>query len=237
VIDDVIGELSASGYSGTNSNGGVYVIRSTFRNNRVGVALATYSDGLQRDTTIAGNIVTGSGDLAAPTVFEGTVDAGTGVGILMPGGTENLILRNRIDTSRTVGVGIAPNPADDALPMARGNEVRENVITGSGIADLGVLLADPGDGNCFEGNTFTTSGPADIEAAKPCDGEPTADPAVGALDLAQFLVDQPGQDDWMGTPKVPAQPNMPDATTAPAAPAVDVFDPPDLDAIELPDTP
>ena len=38
-------------------------------------------------------------------------------------------------------------------------------------------------GNCFAGNTFTTSAPTDLETLAPCDGEGAGDWTAGALDL------------------------------------------------------
>ena len=57
--------------------------------------------------------------------------------------------------------------------------------------DLSII--DPtGLGNCFAGNTFTTSAPADIEALLPCEGEGIGgDYLATDLDVASWLADAP----------------------------------------------
>ena len=68
-----------------------------------------------------------------------------------------------------------------------GNRVIGNVVSGSGFGDLGAgsVGADLATlGNCFSGNTFATTAPADLEALAPCAGEPTAsDWTRSTLDL------------------------------------------------------
>ena len=66
------------------------------------------------------------------------------------------------------------------------NTVTDNVVEDSRIADIAVgsVSSDPATlGNCFAGNTFTTSAPADLETLAPCDGEGAGDWTAGALDL------------------------------------------------------
>ncbi len=121
------------------------------------------------------------------------------------------------------------------------NRIVGNDVSGSGLADLAVGSLQPdvaGLGNCFTGNTFTTSAPLELEALAPCDGDPSAsDWTAGALDLAALV----------GTPRPPSvdyetasipdpgeQPNMPDAATAPARPATNVPYDVDVDAITVP---
>lgn len=125
-----------------------------------------------------------------------------------------------------------------------GNVVRGNVVSNSGLADLGVGTVDAevsSLGNCFEGNTFTTTAPIDLEKLAPCDGEPSAtDWANGAFDLLTLLAsDKPPSVNYDSapTPEPPLQENMPDAATAPARPATDVPMAIDLDAITVPERP
>ena len=65
------------------------------------------------------------------------------------------------------------------------NVVADNVVEDSRIADLAVgSIGDPATlGNCFSGNTYTTSAPTDLEALAPCDGDGQGDWSAGALDL------------------------------------------------------
>lgn len=124
------------------------------------------------------------------------------------------------------------------------NSIRDNVVSGSGLADLalGSLQPDLASlGNCFSGNTFETTSPAQLEALAPCDGEPTAtDWAARALDLGALIAaERPPSVDYetAPTPEPPDQPNMPDAATAPAQPATNVPYEVDVDAIEVPERP
>ena len=96
------------------------------------------------------------------------------------------------------------------------------------VADLAVGTVDlPGSGetteslgNCFSGNTFTTSAPALLEALAPVQRR-----AHGhRLERIAARPDQPpgrhssgtAQNSYKTTPEPPAQESMPDATTAPA---------------------
>jgi plastocyanin len=117
------------------------------------------------------------------------------------------------------------------------NEVRGNVVRGSGMADLafGALDATDGLGNCFSDNDFATSAPLTIEALAPCEGTPTAtDWTAGALDLAALIAaERPPPGDYRVQPIPPAQPGMDDPEGAPFAPFTGP-DPIDVDAIAVP---
>lgn len=128
------------------------------------------------------------------------------------------------------------------------NRVVENVVEGSGAADLAVGTVDLlGTGettdmlrNCFSDNTFTTSAPAQIETLAPCEGTGSGDWNAGALDLIGLLgqpAEAPPKDTYKTTPVPEPQPNMPDARTAPARPATDVPSRIDLASIQVPDKP
>src|SRR3546814_17766569 len=57
------------------------------------------------------------------------------------------------------------------------NSIVGNEVSESGVADLGFgsLQTDLASlGNCFGGNTFTTTAPTDLEGLAPCEGEPPA---------------------------------------------------------------
>ena len=136
----------------------------------------------------------------------------------------------------------------DALAVvlwdAMQNSVQGNDVSGSGIADLAVGSLQPdlaGLGNCFGGNTFSTTAPADLEELAPCTGEPTSDAwDVGVLNLAELVTsERPPSVDYetAPTPEPEDQPNMPDAETAPARPATDAPFDVDLDAIVVPTRP
>ncbi len=79
---------------------------------------------------------------------------------------------------------VGPTPDPSTLPAtllwpAEDNVIRGNVVSDSRMADLATAdagtSATPDGGNCFEGNTFETSAPTDIETKAPCVGEAGGD--------------------------------------------------------------
>jgi len=122
---------------------------------------------------------------------------------------------------------------------ATGNTVKGNVVSGSGLADLAFGSLTGGDStldNCFEGNTFATSAPADIETVMACTNPSGS--FTGTLDLAALIAsERPPSGDYKTQPVPPDQPNMPDAATAPGMPAVNVPEKVDVDAVPVPAQP
>ena len=128
---------------------------------------------------------------------------------------------------------------------AQENVVTDNVVSDSGAGDLavagvGVLSQDLR--NCWSGNTFTTSAPADIETLAPCDGTGSGDWSVDALNVLSWLDEagsRPPSVDWRTAilPDPPTLENMPDAETAPARPATNIVVDIDVAAITVPDAP
>jgi hypothetical protein len=137
------------------------------------------------------------------------------------------------------------DPADIPNPLlwnSRDNRVVGNVVEGSGQADIGVRAVDVDTstlGNCFSGNTFGTTAPADLERLAPCDGEGSGgDWNAGALDVLSWLDDvAPPSGDYKAAPVPEPQETMPDAETAPADPATGRPPSVDVAAIEVPDRP
>ncbi len=145
--------------------------------------------------------------------------------------------------------------------MSGGNVVTDNIIEGSGYAD--VVLAGPAlPGNCFAGNEPSRTVPAALESVAGCGPEAIAgahagpsDPDRGALRLpsrfhlaptlsfvglvAESEFGLQPVNDHRDTPHPPDHPTMPDPQAAPVVPAVDVFASYglDVDAIEVPDAP
>jgi hypothetical protein len=124
------------------------------------------------------------------------------------------------------------------------NQIRDNVVSGSGLADIALGSLQPdlaGLGNCLADNTMGTTAPEQLDALAPCDGEPTSTAwDQGVLDLAALIAtERPPSVDYEVAPTPPPapQPNMPDAATAPPRPATDVPFAIDLDAIEVPERP
>ena len=230
VIQRVISERNAIGYYGTNASGGVFLVESVFRRNRLGITpnsqeVETLSP--QVETVVAGNHVVDNDDPDTPEVPRGFFAGGIVVG----GGTKDIILRNRGEGHDGYGIGlVALNPFEP-----RDNRVEGNVLGGNALDLYYGASESPGDagGNCFTGNRFSSSSPPDIEAALPCDG------AAGVpvpLPVPALPVAPPGVDYRTMTPPGP-QPSMPDAATAPAdtLPEVPAF--PDLDTITVPAAP
>ncbi len=129
----------------------------------------------------------------------------------------------------------------------RQNKVIDNAVSGSGVADLGVGTIDVFNegvttetlGNCFSGNTFGTSAPADIESVAPCSGTGNGQWGNGALDLIGVFLNIPAappKNTWKSTPVPPAQTTMPGSVTAKPA-RFTTPQKPDLDAIQVPPAP
>ena len=141
-------------------------------------------------------------------------------------------------------------PPADEIPEslfweAYDNVVTENVVSGSGQGDLAVFgLGTPTEDlrNCFAGNTYETTAPADLETLAPCEGEGSGDWTIDPLNAPQWLLDidtAPPSVDYeiAALPDPPELPNMPDAATAPAAPATDIVVDVDVTAIAVPPMP
>jgi len=238
VIDNVISEHNALGYSGTNASNNIVIMNSIFRHNRLGVVPNTLdSEELapQGNITVVGNLVTDNGNEDTPR-RSADWDIGFGVGIVAAGGNDNLIVRNRVENNSYAGIALSIF-FDQNLWEAHDNTVIENVVSGSEF-DLAYVSIVEGDGtygskgNCFSDNTFTTSAPADIETFMPCDGEvtnttDTAFPNPGPGGDGYGVVDH----DTMPVPD--EQPSMPDADIAEGVPA---GPPPsiDIDSIGVP---
>ena len=229
VIRDSVAEYNAIGYYGTNASGDVYVVDSVFRHNRLG--MAPNSQDMERlapqvETVLAGNLVHDNDDPAAPAITSGF----SGGGIAIGGGTQNLVLRNRVVGHDVYGIGLVRLNEFDPI----GNRVEGNVLTGNGVD----LYYESGRGdvatydNCFVDNTFESSVPTAIEATLPCDG------AAGTFDATDIDVPDPAPDvDHRSIPLPPAQPSMPgDAAAAPVAPATSP-ELPDLATITVPEAP
>ncbi len=228
VIDHVTSENNELGYSGTNAGGNLFIVSSTWRHNRAGIvpnSLDSEANPPQREATLAGNLVADNDNGDAPKSKEDAFDTVFGSGIVIVGGVGDVVTKNRVVGQQSVGIGIAPNPGiEKNVWPSRGNRVVGNVIERSGLDDLGIIVPVSDDGNCFSGNVFRTTAPADLEQLKPCQGVGVGDPAAGALDLARFLgATHPPGKPYRRTPRPPRQPTMAHAKTAPPRPATEVF--------------
>lgn len=233
VIRRVKSAYSGLGYSGTNAGGDLVLTDSEWFDNFGGGitpnTLDSEENPPQVDIVITNNYVHGNQNLDAP--YKDPAFASVyGVGIADMGGDKNVIENNRVEDHEYFGILVQPIPgigsSEEPIPINptgnvyRGydNHVRNNTVSGSGLADL-ALGAPAGTGNCFAGNTFTTSLPPAIQTAYPCSGPSLGqagggDPAVTSVIAANFIAAASGErppGDWKTQPVPPPQPNMKDA--------------------------
>jgi hypothetical protein len=237
VVTDVVSENNGLGYSGTNAGGDLYLVNSVWRNNRAGIVPNSGDYELyppERETTIVGNLVHDNSNPDTPAID--SARQATGNGILVFGGIDNVIERNRVQDHDVAGIALVTAFDVGTWPVT-GNVVRDNVVEGSGLADL-AAWDEPDSGNCFAGNEHETTAPVEIETLLPCEGEGSGDRTDGALDLAVLaeIDTKPESADYQDMPEPEDQETMPDAESAewePAGPPPEV----DLDAIEVPEAP
>lgn len=244
VITDSIGEHSGLGYSGTNASTNLYIVNSIFAYNGTGIAPNSLTTELLppvENVILAGNIIHDNGYDEFP--HKGAQWAGQGMGVALAGAESSLITKNLVFNHPGVGIHVLPN-IDDNVYMSADNIVSDNVVMGSGLADL-ALSGMSRSGNCFEGNEVTSTLPAALELRQPCEG--LRFPSlwqIAALgeQLGRIVEYEQGLDDEVFYGDVahpPAQPQMPGGQDAPVVPAVNVFASaePDLTSIQVPDMP
>ena len=226
VVRRVVAHQNAIGYYGTNASGDVWVIESTFSNNRLGIAPNSQKMeklSPQFGATIAGNLVTNNDDPAAPAIPDGFFGGGIAIG----GGLSNAVVRNRVERHDFAGISLTAT--NGFLP--KGNRIEENVLSDN----LVDLLWEPqgatsADANCFVGNTFTSSRPEGIEVRMPCVG--TSDVTSEDVRFQRAPV-APDQVDYRSiTPPGPL-PSMPQTLVERPA-TTPTFVRPDLAAIMVP---
>lgn len=225
VVTDSIGEFNSVGYLGTNASGNVIVTRSTWARNRVG--MMSNSQNMERlapqvGAVFIGNVVVDNAETNTPAQASGAF----GVGIVIGGGTENLISNNLVRGHPVAGVTLTD--LDGFRPS--GNQVKGNQFSENGL-DAAVYLSAAGEakGNCFAGNTFGGATlPESVETVLACGGNGA--PVVGAPRVPA----SPPSLDYRSVPPPGPQAQMPDAATAKAQPALP--DPPavDLTAVAVP---
>ena len=168
VVRDVLAEHNAVGFSGTNAGGDLAIVNSEWRDNLAGIVpntLDSEADPPQRATLIAGNFVHDNNSTTADT--DALAYPALGIGILVTGGVENLVTGNLVEDHERYGIALMPN-LDRSVWITRGNEVRDNVVRASGLADL-ALGAPAAGGDCFAGNEAGRTAPPAIELLRGCD--------------------------------------------------------------------
>ena len=244
VIRRVVAERNGLGYSGTNASGNLHIVESTWRHNVAGVVPNTLDSELlppAEDVDVVGNLVYDNGVHDVPTLQIEWPSFGAGV--IAAGTNDVRIERNRIAANALHGVLVTPNLSQH-LWIASSNEVRDNVISGSGRGDL-VLSGPAGAGNCFSGNTAGRTVPVGLQALQSCDGPRMPwrwDLSTVANNLGYVAEAARGispDNAPRDQPAPPPQPQLPGGAGAPVVPAVDVYRQvaPDLAAIPVPDAP
>ncbi|RKT54221.1 right-handed parallel beta-helix repeat-containing protein [Saccharothrix australiensis] len=226
VVRDNVAELNAVGFEGTNAGGEMYVVGNRFVGNRVG--LTTNSDHQekllpQQGSHVVGNLVAANQQGATPE----QADGGWGIGVGIDGGSDNQVVRNRIEGNANAGLVIT---ATADIPP-NGNQVVDNTFTANGV-DVGWTFptATRGRGNCLRGNELTTTAPEGLATTASC---PAADqPATPSGTWASPKA--PRGIPFTDVAAPAAQPQLPDATTAGATAVPDVPALPDVARVPLP---
>ena len=141
------------------------------------------------------------------------------------------------------GIFLHPN-IDKNVWQAGDNAVVDNVIVGSGLADI-TMTGPSMSGNCFSDNDIETTMPPGLETRQGCDGLRVASLyQLGSLSslFGRLIEHELGLFDdvpYADLPHPPPQEQMPGGADAPVLPAVNVFASaePDLSAVSLPALP
>jgi hypothetical protein len=169
--------------------------------------------------TITHNLVENNNNTNAPAVAEQLATIGTG--ILIAGGSNDVIEDNRVSGHDYYGILVVTN-VDQNVWEPHGNIVKANIVTDSGVADLALAALSAGD-NCFSGNTVSRTAPPFLQYTHACgsllERAGGGDPSVAFYLLDHYMRAQSGHfrpRSWQTFPN-PAlqQPGMPDPTIAP----------------------
>jgi hypothetical protein len=222
-LTQLVAQLSAVGYSGTNASGGLVISDSLWDGNGAGILPNSYANEKkppQQRATIVGNTVTRSGRARVP--LHTPLAGFYGIGIGIAGGNSNQIRGNSVLASRRYGIAVFPTaywiPIDPRPPppgrhspwRPRGNSVTQNMIRHSGIADL-ALAAGSGARNCFSGNNARRTLPRRLQSSCALRGDRTVARRLTAsiptmISRAYRALRPPS---YKAMPAPPPQPNMP----------------------------
>jgi hypothetical protein len=153
---------------------------------------------IDRCTIFRDNVIEDNGNISTPANSD-ILNAPWGEGVVLGGDYADLIANNTIRDNPTFGVLVLERP--DPFPptsktvyfQSSGNQVSANTVTGnaklSGTTDLalegGVFGTMNSVNNCFSGNTFGSSSPANIEGTWGCQNATT--PNGGDALFAEIL--------------------------------------------------
>jgi hypothetical protein len=162
-----ISEYNALGYSGTNAGGNLVLRDSVWRHNATGIVpntLDSEANPPEHGTTITHNLVYDNNNEGVP--FKKLEYPPFGIGIIMPGGNDNLITDNTVEGQQNYGILVSGN-IDANLWTPHGNTITHNTVSGSGIADIAMTLP-AGPDNCFSENKVTRTIPALLQQSNAC---------------------------------------------------------------------
>jgi hypothetical protein len=182
---------------------------------------------IARCTIFRNNLIENNNNLNAPE--SGGTDGSWGVGVLLPGDYADLVQGNVIRNNVNFGVLVHeyPNPfpptSNTVYFQASGNKVANNRLTNNGTRSGGANLGLEGGvfgsmqsvNNCFSGNRFSTSIPANIQGTWGCQNRTTPNGGSALLGkLIQLLGEtSPGDPTYLRHPRgqrAPGrQPSMP----------------------------
>jgi Right handed beta helix region len=177
---------------------------------------------IARCTIFSDNVIEDNGNLSTPANSD-ILGAPFGAGLILGGDYGDLIEDNTITGNPSFGVLVLERP--DPFPQtpktvyfqSSGNEISNNTITGNasepGSFDIGleggVFGTQNSVNNCFSGNTFGSSSPANIEGTWGCQNAttPNGGPALFSEILA--LIQQSASRHPRPQPAPKPQPTMP----------------------------
>ncbi len=152
---------------------------------------------LKRCTIFRRNTIVNNNNLTVP-ANPFTIQEGWGVGLFAFGTYGDLFLGNTISGNRNFGILAVENPvpfpptADTIYFQLQGNRFEANHVSGARVADMamagGLFGAKQSVNNCFTGNVYKTSLPADLTAWDCANATtPNPDPAAAGQALTAVL--------------------------------------------------
>lgn len=186
-------------------------------------ALPTFaSTQIDHCTIFRNDLIEDNGELSTPANAD-ILGAPWGVGVLLAGDYGDLIENDTIRGNPTFGVMVLERP--DPFPptsrtvffQASGNQISDDRIVNNakrpGTFDIGleggVFGTQSSVNNCFSGNTFGTSSPANIEGTWGCQNATTPNGGVALFSEILTLIGQSGARHQRPQPAPRSQPTMP----------------------------
>jgi hypothetical protein len=177
---------------------------------------------VDRCTIFRDNLIANNGNLGVPANVT-LLGAPAGVGVMLPGDYADLVENNTITGNPNFGVLVfeQPNPyppTNETINFqAAGNRVSDNTFANDGAAPGGADIGLEGGifgsmssvDNCFSGNTFTTSIPANIEVMWGCQNATTPNGGSALYNEVFALIAQSEARHSLGQPAPAPQPTMP----------------------------